>query len=102
MMFMAGHGRCAKRPPPRASATLRRDTESHAMFMASAAPSQLSGVGSDLGRSSDASLRYKEAELHSRVFVNEQHGDVIGCVTFFYDVGWNGFPLAIFQVLPLV
>jgi len=27
---------------------------------------------------------------------------VIGCVTFFDDVGGNGFPLAIFQVLPLV
>ena len=66
------------------------------------APSQLSGAGSGLGRSSDTSLRYKEAKLHSRVFVDEQHGGVIGCVTFFYDVGWNGFPLAIFQVLPLV
>src|SRR6266404_1294124 len=66
------------------------------------APTQLSGAGSGLGRSSDTSLRYKEAKLHSRVFVDEQHGGVIGCVTFFYDVGWNGFPLAIFQVLPLV
>ena len=66
------------------------------------APSQLSGARSGLGRSSDTSLRYKEAKLHSRVFVDEQHGGVIGCVTFFYDVGWNGFPLAIFQVLPLV
>src|SRR5258706_9654674 len=66
------------------------------------APSQLSGAGSGLGRSSDTSLRYKEAKLHSRIFVDEQHGGVIGCVTFFYDVGWNGFPLAIFQVLPLV
>src|SRR6266571_1488384 len=98
-MFMARHGRCAKRRPPRASAALRQHTESHAMFMASAAPS---GAGSGLRRSSDASLRYKEAELHSRVFVNKQHGGVIGCVTFFYDVGWNDFPLAIFQVLPLV
>src|SRR5258708_24627713 len=36
------------------------------------------------------------------MFGDEQHGGVIGCVAFFYDVGWNGFPLAIFQVLPLV
>src|SRR5258706_5404524 len=37
------------------------------------APSQLSGPGSGLGRSSDTSLRCKEPKLHSRKFVDDHH-----------------------------
>jgi hypothetical protein len=47
-------------------------------------------------------LRYKEAKLHSRGFVDEQNGGVIRGITFLYDVGWYDFPLSILQVLPLV
>src|SRR5262245_66548939 len=54
------------------------------------------------GRSSEASLRYEEAKLLSRGSVDEQDGGMIGRITFLYDIGWDGFPLAIFQVLPLV
>ena len=62
----------------------------------------LSDAGSDPGRSSETSLRYEEAKLYSRGFVDEQHGRMIGRVTFLDDVRWDDFPLAIFQVLPLV
>jgi hypothetical protein len=57
---------------------------------------------SDPGRSSEASLRYEEAKLLSRGSVDEQDGGMIGRITFLYDIRWDGFPLAIFQVLPLV
>jgi hypothetical protein len=47
-------------------------------------------------------LRYEEAKLNSGVPVDEQHGRVVGSVTLLDDVGWDCFPLAILQVLPLV
>ena len=67
--------------------------------VASAPPSD---AGSDPGRSSEASLWHEEAKLHSREFVDEQHGRMIGGVAFLDDVGWDHFPLAVFQVLPLI
>ncbi len=57
---------------------------------------------SDLGHSSEASLRYEEAKLLSRGSVDEQDGGTIGRITFLYYIGWDDLPLAIFQVLPLV
>ena len=51
---------------------------------------------------SEASLRDEEAELHSRVFVDEQHGGMIGGIFFLDDVGRYGLPHAVLQVLPLV
>ena len=44
----------------------------------------------------------KKHKLHSVASVNKQHWDVIGCVAFFDDVGRDDFPLAIFEILPLV
>jgi hypothetical protein len=56
----------------------------------------------DLGHSSEAPLRYEEAKLDSRGSVDEQDGGMIRRITFFYYIGWDDFPLAIFQILPLV
>jgi hypothetical protein len=53
-------------------------------------------------RSSEASLRYEEAKLLSRGSVDEQDRGTIGRITFLYYIGWDDFPLAIFEVLPLV
>jgi hypothetical protein len=47
-------------------------------------------------------LRYEEAKLHSRGSVDEQDGGMIRRITFLYYIGWDDFPLAIFQVLPLI
>jgi hypothetical protein len=47
-------------------------------------------------------LWYEEAKLYSREFVDEEHGRMIGGVAFLDDIGWDDFPLAIFQVLPLI
>jgi hypothetical protein len=47
-------------------------------------------------------LWYEEAKLYSREFVDEEHGCMIGGVAFLDDIGWDDFPLAIFQVLPLI
>src|SRR6516225_622188 len=52
--------------------------------------------------SSEAPLRYEEAKLISRGSVDEQDGGMIRRITFFYYIGWDDFPLAIFQVLPLI
>src|SRR5262245_13419277 len=53
-------------------------------------------------RASEASLRYEEAKLLSRGSVDEQDGGMIRRIAFLDYIGWNDFPLAIFQVLPLV
>ena len=65
-----------------------------------AASAHVSDAGSDPGRSSEASLRYEEAKLHSRVFVHEQHGGLISGVTFFYDVGGMIFHSPSFRYCP--
>src|SRR4030095_5749402 len=67
-----------------------------------AASAQFLDAVSDLGRSSETSLRHEEAKLLSGGSVDEQDGGMIRRVTFLYYVGWDGFPLAVFQVLPLV
>jgi hypothetical protein len=67
-----------------------------------AASAQFLDAVSDLGRSSETSLRHEEAKVLSRGSVDEQDGGMIGRVTFLYYVGWDGFPLVVFQVLPLV
>ena len=42
-------------------------------------------------------MRYEEAKLLSGGSVDEQDGGTIRRITFFYYIGWNNFPLAIFQ-----
>jgi hypothetical protein len=67
-----------------------------------AASAQFLDAVSDLGRSLETSLRHEEAKLLPCGSVDKQDGSMIGRVTFLYYVGWDGFPLAVFQVLPLV
>ena len=47
-------------------------------------------------------MGYEEAKLLSRGSVDEQDRGTIGRITFLYYIGRDDFPLAIFQVLPLV
>jgi hypothetical protein len=58
--------------------------------------------GSDTGCFSKTSSRHEEAEFNSSVPIDEQHGEVIRGIFFLDDIGWDDFPLAILQVLPLV
>jgi hypothetical protein len=52
--------------------------------------------------SSQSTTWHKEAQFDPRLLVDEQHGQMIWRVFVFDDVRWDEFPLAVFQVLPLV